>query len=120
MRGFKRWFTLLGLPLLAALFTTLLDSGAIRLLQEPLLKEQQQRMAALERDLASRDLTLLDEVFISSMRSESLQAQQELELWQRDHALLLTLDRIQLLPSIAFWVVYFFILGRLKKREQSA
>ncbi|MCD4829573.1 MAG: hypothetical protein K8R90_09130 [Candidatus Cloacimonetes bacterium] len=120
MRHAKRLLLLLGLPLLAALLTTLVDTAALRLAQRPLLVEQQVRLEALEQSLADRDLTVIDEGYIATLRSESMFAQHEIETWRMEHGLWLRLDRIQLLPSIVFWIVYFIMLARLRRKGATA
>ena len=120
MQRVKRWLMLLGLPLLAALLVTLLDSAALRLAQEPLIEEQRERLNDLENRLASRDLTQMDEEYLAALHSEKLQQQHESEKWRNDHHMLIYMDRIQLLPSIAFWLVYFLLLARLNRKEPTA
>ncbi|GEM_PF-2969138 len=117
MRRATRWLLLLGLPLLTALLFTLLDTAAIRLLQAPMLSKQRARLENLEQNLASHDLTRLDEPYILALQSERMQTEKEFSDWQQKNSLLLRLDRIQLLPSIAFWVMYFILWNRLRRKQ---
>jgi len=111
---------LLGLPLLAALLVSLLDTAILRLAQRPLLREQKARYEQLEQKFAASDLTVRDDDYLFAMQSEKLRSRQELESWQRDHELWLRMDSIQLLPSIAFWVVYFVLLARFRRKDSIA